>query len=371
MGETTGQGHRQERALAGIAAVLLVIFGFWALRGTYILVVPLAFSVFLAMIVRPIQQAIRRRTPRRLKWLGTTAAMLAAVAGFAALVAMLWLAIAHMADMAPEYADRFKHYWQAILGWAQSHGIDVGSSAGSTAAIQQHITAIATQVLAYSGQELTVLALIFFYTLLMLIELGDWQEKVEAAFTDHKSATVVRTVDVIAYRIQRYLALRTAGSAVAAVLEGGWLWLMGVDFAFAWAVLIFLGNYVPNIGTTLSFIPPSTVAILQFGLLRGVLIIVVLFVIDQVLNNYVVPVWFGSTLRISPLVLLFALVFWTWLWGASGALLAIPMTVSAVIICANVKALSPVARLLAGSADDEVATKKVKKEPSPVKKLKD
>ena len=83
------------------------------------------------------------------------------------------------------------------------------------------------------------------------------------------------------------------------------------------------------------------------GLAAGLMILS-----DQVIGNVVDPLLQGRTQRLSPLVVLASIVFWGWVWGPMGALLAAPMLIAITVICQRVPALRPVAVLLAGRASD-------------------
>jgi AI-2 transport protein TqsA len=78
-----------------------------------------------------------------------------------------------------------------------------------------------------------------------------------------------------------------------------------------------------------------------------------LIVIDQVLGNYFDPRLTGKVLNVSSLVLLLSVIFWGWIWGVAGALLAVPLTITIILFCAHVPALQPIAILLGGDVDDQ------------------
>jgi AI-2 transport protein TqsA len=363
MAETVGKNEKPRSGRGILLAVLVAIAAVFALKETYIVTMPIAAAFFVAIAIRPIQSWLDSRLPRWLRWLSLTLALLVAAAAVAAIAALIWLGVNTMASETPRYVEKFKEFWRGIAAWAGGYGVSLDGNLLQPQQVSEHLVALATMILASFSSVLAVLALIFFYTLLMLMELAAWSGKVERAFPQGKAEAVARAVDTVAYRIQRYIVARTGASAVAAAVEGGWLWIMGVDGAFLWTILIFLGNYVPNIGTTISFFPPSAIAVLQFGWGRGLVVIAGMVFLDQIINSYVTPVWFGRTLRVSPLVLLAALVFWSWLWGVAGAILAIPLTVTIVISCAHVDALKGVAVLLSGTADEEPAAKEPRKRP--------
>ena len=102
-----------------------------------------------------------------------------------------------------------------------------------------------------------------------------------------------------------------------------------------WALLTFALNYIPNLGSIVAVMPPSLMALVQHGPIRGLITLGGLAVIEQVIGNYVDPRMQGRRLQVSPVVVLVALVFWTWMWGVPVALLAVPMTVTLLAAAAH------------------------------------
>jgi AI-2 transport protein TqsA len=123
--------------------------------------------------------------------------------------------------------------------------------------------------------------------------------------------------------------------------------MIGVDFPVFWAVLIFLLNYIPTIGSMIATLFPVVFALLQFGTYGPALTVVVFVGSIQVLvGNILEPKWMGNSLNVSSLVVLLALAFWGWLWGVTGMILCVPITVMAVIVCAQFPQSRSIAVLL-------------------------
>ena len=114
--------------------------------------------------------------------------------------------------------------------------------------------------------------------------------------------------------------------------------LIGVDFAFIWAVLSFLFNFIPSIGSIVVGVTSSVFALVQFypdcePHSRGG---ISMLTIQLVLGNVIDPKLQGDSLKISPVVILFSLLFWGWLWGIVGLFLAVPLTVALKIVFENI-----------------------------------
>jgi predicted PurR-regulated permease PerM len=124
---------------------------------------------------------------------------------------------------------------------------------------------------------------------------------------------------------------------IVAVLDGVALAIMGVPGAFVWAVLAFVTNFIPNIGFIIGVIPPAIIALLDGGPGLMIAVIVTYSVINFLIQSVIQPRIVGDAVGLTPTFTFMSLVFWTWLIGPLGALLAVPLTLlaRALLIEAN------------------------------------
>jgi len=122
---------------------------------------------------------------------------------------------------------------------------------------------------------------------------------------------------------------------------------MGLDFPFLTGLVSGLCNLVPYLGVVLSWTPPLLVGLKQFHTVGPFLFIfAVLTVFHLVTANLLIPALVGWRVRLNALALTVSLLFWGWLWGPMGLLLAIPITAVVKVICDHVEKLQPVGRWL-------------------------
>ena len=144
---------------------------------------------------------------------------------------------------------------------------------------------------------------------------------------------LLETASQAAAKVQRYLAAATLTSAITGVLSGLFALVVGLDFAFLWGLIAFVLNYIPTVGSVVAVIPPTLFAFLQFdGILMPLVVFFGLSIIQIVMGSFVYPTIAGRTLQVMPVVLLFSLGFWAFIWGIPGALLATPLTVTIMIV---------------------------------------
>lgn len=381
-------GSRTSRVRLWLLAAITVVIVGWALHATAAFMVPVVFSLFLALLVAPLDQRVSARVPDKVGWLGHVAAMGAILMAILLFVILIWVAAQQAVERFPETVSASLGDGALLPGFGEEAGgdadasgarsADVVASAGTSAATGSGETdgassggfiakaldrfsvagdsiagrlgewgvGIASSILSTAATTLATAVLIFFLTLLMLVEGASWRRKVVNVLDPSARQGALESVGVIASKLRRYLLARTILGVLTAALYVAWLWFFDVDLLVVWALLALLLNYIPTLGSLISGILPVIYAFVQkdagtaFAVGAGIL------VIEQVMGNYVDPRVQGRQVSLSSLVILVTLLVWGWIWGVAGALLAVPITIAAMIISAHVGPLRSFALML-------------------------
>jgi len=166
----------------------------------------------------------------------------------------------------------------------------------------------------------------------MMIEAVRYPQKLFDAIDKHLESGVADAtasgLDRFVQSMRSYIVLNTVFGLIAAVANTLLLWALGVDFALLWGVLSFLLSFLPNIGFVLALVAPTLLALLQFGVMKSVFVAVGFIVINTIVDNVIKPRFVGESLDLTPAVVILSLVFWGWLLGPVGALLAAPLSIA-------------------------------------------
>ncbi len=194
------------------------------------------------------------------------------------------------------------------------------------------------------GSTFTVLLYLFF----MLLEEHLFPHKLKAMYPDKRRYKHINAlINKIDHSIGNYIALKTITSLSTGFLSYFALLFIGIDAPFFWAFLIFILNFIPTIGSLIATVFPAIFAILQFGeITQGLLVLVIVGFIQMIVGNFIEPKLMGNTLNISPLVVLLTLAVWGVMWGVTGMLLSVPITVILIIIMSEFPETRPIAVLL-------------------------
>ncbi len=194
--------------------------------------------------------------------------------------------------------------------------------------------------------------LILFLTFFILNDEDMLKEKLIKAFGKSEKETARNVLSEVNEQIRGFLLVKFGTSAGLAVIFTVGLLIIGVNYAYIWGPLAGLLNLIPYVGPIIGAIPPLIVAGVQFKAIMPVIWVLLLFLFFQNLEgNIITPKLMGDKLNLNPLAILVSVMFWTWLWGAIGIILAIPITASLKVVCDNVESLEPIGILLGGSKD--------------------
>lgn len=188
------------------------------------------------------------------------------------------------------------------------------------------------------------IALIFW--VFMILGKLKFEERLRVAFSGN-STMIEQSVERIDKQLQSYITIKTILSLLTGAITMIILMAFGIDFAIVWGILTFILNYIPNVGSLIATIAPITVALLEYGLGVKTISITVLLLLNQnIIGNLIEPHYLGRQMDLSPVFVLFSLIFWGWVWGIVGMFLAVPIAAVMKILFSNIEGLKPVAILM-------------------------
>lgn len=157
-----------------------------------------------------------------------------------------------------------------------------------------------------------------------------------AVVKNRKSQEIENTFKNITTQVQRYIIVKFFISIFTGLFTALILYLFGIDFFIVWAVLTFLLEFIPSIGSIIAVIMPTLIALVQYESFGYMLIVLLVLVgIQSTMGSLVEPKAFGDRLGMNPLVVLFSLLIWGYIWGIVGMFLSVPLTAVAKIVMSS------------------------------------
>jgi predicted PurR-regulated permease PerM len=168
-----------------------------------------------------------------------------------------------------------------------------------------------------------------------MLERDEISDRINSVLGDKRNNDFHRVLKKIERSIQHYLGRKTLISLVTAGLGMLFIYLFGIDFVVISGVLLFFLNYIPNVGSFVASFFPIMISFLQYGFgWQLIAISVAMTSIQVIMGNIVEPKVMGDALNLSPITILISLIFWSWVWGPVGMILAVPIT-SAISLTAK------------------------------------
>ena len=237
--------------------------------------------------------------------------------------------LAKFTSSLPEYTQRLNSYTQAVESWLNGHGVPFNTGEMRSLIDASRVMKLAADVFNSFGGVLTNAFLIFLTVVFILFETTSFAVKLRAVMDDPED--ILARVGNVTESIKRYLAIKTMTSLLTGGVIGIGLTLLGVENAVLWALLAFMFNYVPNIGSIIAAVPAVLFALVQLGVSGALATAAVFAVVNVVIGAVMEPRLMGRGLGLSTLVVFLSLVFWGWVLGPVGMFLSVPLTMTVKI----------------------------------------
>jgi AI-2 transport protein TqsA len=321
----TGNGR------GGFAVVLCAaILSAAALYLARSVLAPVAFSIFAMAIVWPLQMALQARMPKLVALLFTLLLTLI-------VLTLLALAIAWGSGQVGHWLlsnlDRFQFIYMQANEWLEGHGIFVNGMLADRFDVSWLVRFV-QQVAARLNAMVGFALLVFAFTILGLMEVNQIDTRIRKLESQHANLQLSQAAERIAGQFRKYILIRSLASILTGLVTFCFALLVGVELALAWGVITFVLNYIPFLGPLVAVVLTTLFASAQFESLQMALIVLAgLSVIQFSIGSYLEPLLAGATLAISPFLVLFAVFFWSFLWGIPGAFIGVPLTIALLTIC--------------------------------------
>ena len=310
---------RTTRLFVTAAAVVIVVAG---IKAANHIVAPVVLALSLTIVVYPLRARLERHMPA---WGASIIVLVVAVLILLSLALAVVLAVGQLAKLVPTYAPELNGYVADIGDGLTNMGVGSAQSDAMVGSVDaERLVSLATSILA---SVLGLLSSLFFIiTLLAFLAFDAAKVSRLAAGARVYRPYLVDAMASFAAGTRTYLGVSAVFGLIVAVIDTVLLYVLGVPGAFVWGVLAFVTNFIPNIGFVIGIIPPSLIALLESGPGLMLAVIVLYCLVNLVIQSFIQPHYVGEAVGLSTTLTFLSLVFWTWILGPVGALLAVPMS---------------------------------------------
>lgn len=313
--------------------------------------VPVFIAISLAFILSPLVSFLRK-----LKIPHLIAVILVLVLALIVLSLIGYLLFVQI----NQFAADLPHYWESTLKLLEDLKVKFSTHKILSKFTQFDLTKLElknfSDVPKYFVKGLSGLAsflfssfLIFFLTFFILYDQKIIHSQLVKAFGKSEENVAHKIIAEINYRIKGFIVVKFVTTLFLAIIFTLGLRIMGVNYAYIWGPLAAITNLIPFVGAIIGLLPPLIVAIIQFNSFLIPLLVFIFFTAVQTLEgNLISPKLLEDKVNLSPLAILVSSMFWGWLWGAIGIILAVPITASLKVICDHIEPLQPIGIILSG-----------------------
>ena len=331
-----------------VAAAIILLFLYYAAG----VVITLLFSILLAYFLDPAVEFLERlRLPRTL---GAMVMVLILSASLAAVGYGLWTRVADFAADWPKYSNVLQHVASSVQG--KIKGIEgqvsqIEPSEGTPSAATSAGTGVVrTLILRGIGSLYALFLEVTFMPFLVFFMLAEkrqvWHGTLQL-FPASRRTQVKETLEDLRDVLRDYLTGMSLVALLVIAASSLFFWILGMDFPVLTGIASGLLNMVPYIGAVLAWLPAFVIALGKWTSVgQFVLIAAALVTIHLLALNLVAPKLVGHRVRLNAVAITVALLFWGWVWGGMGLVLAIPITASLRVVCDHTESWRPIGRWL-------------------------
>jgi AI-2 transport protein TqsA len=315
--------------LLGFAATVITIAG---LKAASDILAPAFLALVLTILAHPLRGWLDRWMP---SWAASLVCTIVVYLLIVALALAVVVSVARFATLLPQYTDQFQQRIDDLTSWLDGFGIDTSQiedieSSFDLGQLGGFIGSLLSELMGLASNLFFILALVLFMTM----DAGSFPKLLERA--RGARPRIVDAIDEFASGTRRYLWVATVFGLIVAVLDTIALEIIGVPAPLLWGLLAFITNYIPNIGFVIGLIPPAILGLLEGGPSMMLAVIIVYCVLNVVIQTVIQPKVVGDAVGLSTTLSFISLVFWTWVIGPLGALLAIPLTLLAKALLVDI-----------------------------------
>jgi AI-2 transport protein TqsA len=305
----------------GLIALAALIIVFAGIRASANIAVPMLLSVFIAVVCTyPLEKLRKYGVSKGL----SISIVLISAATFCILVfLMLGTSFASFSDNLHLYQARLEELLATITPALNKVGIDVEFSQWREYFDPGAALGFVQTLLSGLRHALTNAFLIVLTVIFILFELPVIEESSEE--NNHSYLLII-------YKIQHYFGIKAMTSLLTGVVIAIWLAIIGVDYPVLWGAMAFLLNFIPTIGSVIAAVPVVLLALIMNGTGTVLLTVAGYVVVNVSVGNVIEPRVMGQAMGLRMLVVFVSLVFWGWMLGPIGILLAVPLTMTAKIM---------------------------------------
>ena len=307
-----------------MASIVIVLAG---IKSAATIIVPFLLSLFIAIILSPAYSLLQKKLSLP-SGIALLVVLFVFITFLGAVATLIGNSIQSFSANIDTYTQQLDSYYISVSAFLNNFGIAIPtqdiSGFFNTKQTMLFISSMVKSMSSLFTNGFVILLSVVF----MLLETKSFDTKI--AMLENSDAQ--EHIAKIIAKIKEYMMLKAIISFVTGVIVWIALVSIGTDYPFLWAVLAFLFNFIPNIGSIIAAVPAVLITLVQLGSGYAFVVALLYIAINVIIGSVIEPRVMGKGLGLSTLVVFLSLLFWGWLLGMVGMLLSIPLTIMFKIV---------------------------------------
>jgi len=304
-----------------LASFIIVVAGMKAAES---IIVPFLLAIFISIIASPPFFWLQR------KGIPKGIALVIVILSFLIFISLIGILIgASVNDFTsklPLYEQKLQNQTQSLIMWLTENKFIEPDFELSKAFNPASVLKVVGDTFNQVGNLFANGFLILLTVVFMMLEITSLPLKLKKILSNPEDS--ILKVQSVTQNINKYIAIKIWISLGTGLLVYFLLLIIGVDYPLLWAVLAFVLNFIPTIGSIIALIPPVLLTIIQLGFVEALVVLIGYLVINTIMGNILEPKFMGKGLGLSTLVVFLSLIFWGFILGPIGMLLSVPLTIT-------------------------------------------
>ena len=304
-----------------IAAAVVIIAG---IKASVRVINPILLAVFFSIIIyHPINWLKKKGVNGVLSIIIVVTGLIIV---FASLGGAVTRSLVEFSYNLPEYKKQLHEITMTLVSTVSDWGIDIDKDAVTHSFNASNTFGFASKLIAGIGKLLSQIVLLFLIAAFILGETNSFPIKLKAVLNDPDVS--LENITLITRNIRYYLGIKTITGLIGGTLVTIVLLVMKIEYALIWGIFVLLMRYIPNIGSVIAAIPILLFVLIQDGISGVIYVGIAYGAINFIIGQIIEPKFFSRSMNLSTLAVFISLVFWGYILGDAGMLLAVPITMA-------------------------------------------
>ncbi len=339
---------KYSKFLSIIAALFLAGFSFFIMKELQAILLPFFVALIISFLFAPFYEFMKRKKIPAFVGIIIIVLIILIIANLSSV--FVYTSIIAFKNDVPKYVEKSQMLINSTMVYFDNLGIPESykQSMNITNFLNgEKIAVVITDLVSGIAGIFTNFVLILIYVIFLLTEFGSIRRRVLKAFSAEKSRKITEALGDILFDVRKYIVGKTLINFSHALTITIVFWIFGLDFAILWGLLTFVLAYIPNIGAFIATILPFLTSLMQYdNFVTPIILLIIMAVVGSVFGNIIEPKILGDRLNLSPILLLFSLIFWGYVWGVVGMILSVPVMSMIKIVLSKFESTRPVAIMM-------------------------